>query len=181
MSLQLGQEKSLCIPPTIPTNLGAGQKTEPADAKQWGLQTDSKQLGTTAAPSSPQPTTWQRSQTDVGLQTEDQQSPLRSLGTNQLLRVSTQVGESRSEQRAGGLGSGWTHLPAQVERPWVGTPLKLGGWHRVALRTERNLSMALGNSESQRMQKGLQEPGLFLIVSEAVRGLLQSYCWQWIS
>ena len=127
MSLQLGQEKSLCIPPTIPMNLGAGKKTEPADAKQWGLQTDSKQLGTTAAPSSPQPTTWQRSQTDVGLQTEDQQSPLRSLGTNQLLRVSTQVGESRSEQRAGGLGSGWTHLPAQVERPWVGTPLKLGG------------------------------------------------------
>ena len=36
--------------------------------------------------------------------------------------------------------------------------------------------MALGNSESQRMQKGLQEPGLFLVVSEAVRGLLQSYC-----
>lgn len=125
MSLQLGQEKSLCVPPTIPMNLGAGKRLN--QQMPNGLQADSKQLGTAAAPSSPKPTIWQRSQTDVGLQTEDQQSPLRSLGTNQPLRVFAQIGESQSEQQAGGLGSGWTHLPARAEQPWIGTPLTLGG------------------------------------------------------
>lgn len=92
MSLQLGQEKSLCVPPTIPMNLGAGKRLN--QQMPNGLQADSKQLGTAAAPSSPKPTIWQRSQTDVGLQTEDQQSPLRSLGTNQPLRVFAQIGEA---------------------------------------------------------------------------------------
>ena len=178
MSLQLGQEKSLCVPPTVPMNLGTGKKTEPADPKRWGLQTDSKQMRNHSCYQQFPACNLGKMSNKLELQTKCQQFPLWSLGTNQPLSFSTQVRELWSEQRARGLGSGWTHLLAQAELPWIGTPITLRGWHRVELRTERNLSVALGNSKRQRTQKGLQGPCLFLIVSEAIRGLLQSYCWQ---
>ena len=178
MSLQLGREKSLCVPPTIPMNLGTGKRLSQQTPNNGGCRLIPNKWGTAAATSSSQRAIWERFQTNVELQTKCQQFPLWSLGTNQPLSFSTQVGELWSEQRARGLGSGWTHLLAQAELAWIGTPITLRGWHRMELRTERNLFVALGNSERQRTQKGLQGPCLFLIVSEAIRDLLQSYCWQ---
>ena len=111
------------VPPTVPMNLGTGKKTEPADPKQWGLQTDSKQMRNHSCYQQFPACNLGKMSNKLELQTKCQQFPLWSLGTNQPLSFSTQVRELWSEQRARGLGSGWTHLLAQAELPWIGTPI----------------------------------------------------------
>ena len=39
---------------------------------------------------------------------------------------SSQRGELQTELRARGLDSGWNHLPAQADLPWIGKPIRLG-------------------------------------------------------
>lgn len=131
MLLQLGQGKSLCAPPTIPMELGTGKKIEPADPKQWGLQTDSKQMRSCSCHQ--QFPTWNLGKDSKQIwncRPNHQQFPVWNLGTNQQLGFSAQVGELWSEPRARGLGSGWNHLVAQADLCQIGKSIRSGAWHR---------------------------------------------------
>lgn len=72
--------------------LGAGERTEPRDPKEWGLRTDSKQIGNTAAAtSSSQCGNWGQNKGLFSTQSRELQLNYQQLPTRSLL-------ESRSVQ-----------------------------------------------------------------------------------